>query len=73
MPELGHEELFVTEAFRSKDEAIFAAKKDTNEVMRGCNSFHKERKAAELIERATTPRTEKTERPRESLKLVIDR
>ena len=70
LPELGHEELFTTKDYKAKDEAIFAAKADTNEAMRGCNEVHK---ADQLIERATTRGTKDKARPREHIKLVIDR
>jgi hypothetical protein len=73
LPELGPEEYFTTKDYRNKDEAIFAARKDTNEVLRGCNEVHKEHKAEKLIEKATTPTIKQTARQREHLKLVIDR
>ena len=73
MPELGPEEEFVTENFKSKDEAMFAARRDTNEVLRGCNEFHKKHAAAQLMEKVTTPKTKETSRPKEHIKLVIDR
>jgi hypothetical protein len=73
MPEFGHEELFITKDYRNKDEAIFAARKDTSEVLRGCNEVHKEHKAEKLIEKATTPAAKETARPRGHMKLVIDR
>lgn len=73
MPELGHEEYFTTKKYKAKDEAMFAARADTNEVMRGCNEVHKERQADKLMEKATTPRTKEKPQSREHIKLVIDR
>jgi hypothetical protein len=73
MPEFGHEEYFVVKDFKSRDEAIFAARKDTNEVLHACNEFHKEHPAQRLIEKATTPTTKQSARQREHVKLVIDR
>lgn len=73
MPELGSEEYFITKEFKVRDEAIFAAKADTNDILRGCNEFHKGHKAKQLMERATTPNAKEDRPSREQLKLVIDR
>jgi hypothetical protein len=73
MPELGPEEYFLTKPFKSKDEAMFAARTDTAQTLRECNQFHKQHSAAMIIEKATTPSTKETARQRDHIKLVIDR
>jgi hypothetical protein len=73
LPEMGHEEYFLTKVFKNKDEAIFAAWGDTGDTMRGCNEVYQERKAEKLMQRATTPRSSEKKPTNERLKLVIDR
>lgn len=70
LPEHGPEEYFVTRDFRNKEEAMFAAKRDTNEVLRRCNDVHKERKAEELIRKATTPSKETKRLTRPNIRLI---
>ena len=50
---LDGEEYFLTKEFRSRDEAIFAAKTDRTETLRHCNEAHGQRSAERLMERAT--------------------
>lgn len=70
MPELGPEEYFITQPFKSRDQAVFAARGDTNEVLRGCNEVHKEHKAEALLKMATTPSTGTKKPSRPNIRLI---
>jgi len=67
------EEYFITKGFTSKEEAIFAAKTETSEILRGCNGVRKKRQAEMLMERATSPVNAPAKPSRGHVRLVIDR
>jgi len=70
LPELGPEEYFTAKDYKVKEEAIFAARADTNEILRGCKDVHKERKAEKLLNRATTPSMKAKKLSRPNIRLI---
>jgi hypothetical protein len=70
LPELGSEEYFTAKDYKVREEAIFAARADTNEVLRGCNEVHRERKAEALLNRAPTPSAEAKKPSRPNIRLI---
>lgn len=67
LPELGWEEYWKTDAYKTKDCAIFAAKIDATETLRGCNE-HARTEA--LLNAATTSNPEPKKRSRPHLRLI---
>jgi hypothetical protein len=66
LPELGSEDFYITTAFKTKGEAIFAARQDTTETLRRINGHAK----AEAILKAASIPNKVTKAPRPHLRLI---